>query len=147
MILHAQLLQSRPTLFDPVDCSTSDSSVHGDSPGSNTGVGCHFLLQGILLTQGLNPCLLSLLHWQACSLPLKVKVAQLGPTLCDPMDYTVCGILQARILERVAVPFSRRSSQSRNRTRVSCIGVDSLPAEPPQKPSVQFSRSVVSNSL
>ena len=30
-------------------------------PGKNTGVGCHFLLQGIFLTQGLNPCLL---HWQ-----------------------------------------------------------------------------------
>ena len=38
-----------------------------DFPGKNTGVGCHFLLQGILLTQGLN---LRLLHWQADSLPL-----------------------------------------------------------------------------
>ena len=34
------------------------SSVHGDSPGKNTGVGCHVLLQGIFPTQGLNPCLL-----------------------------------------------------------------------------------------
>ena len=41
----------------------------------------------------------------------KVKVAQLCPTLCDPMDYTVHGILQARILEWVAFPFSRGSSQ------------------------------------
>ena len=41
-----------------------------DSPGKNTGVGCHALLQGIFLTQGLNPCLLHLLHWQAGSLPL-----------------------------------------------------------------------------
>ena len=41
-----------------------------DSPGENTGVGCHALLQGIFLTQGLNPCLLSLLHWQTGSLPL-----------------------------------------------------------------------------
>ena len=32
-------------------------------PGKNTGVGCHFLLQGIFLNQGLNPCLLCLLHW------------------------------------------------------------------------------------
>ena len=38
-----------------------------DFPGKNTGVGCHFFLQGILSTQGLNPCLL---HWQADSLPL-----------------------------------------------------------------------------
>ena len=40
-----------------------------DSPGKNTGVGCHFLLQGILPTQGSNPHLLRLLHWQVSSLP------------------------------------------------------------------------------
>ena len=39
-------------------------------PGKNTRVGCHFLLQKIFLTQGSNPCLLRLLHWQADSLPL-----------------------------------------------------------------------------
>ena len=43
-----------------------------DSPGKNTEVGCHFLLQGIFLTQGLNPCHLHLLHWQVGSLPLAV---------------------------------------------------------------------------
>ena len=37
-----------------MDCSPPGSSVHGDSPGKNTGVGCHVLLQGILLTQGSN---------------------------------------------------------------------------------------------
>ena len=52
---------------------------------------------------------------------MKVKVAQLCPTLCDPMDYIVHGILQARILEWVAFPFSRGSSQPRDRTQVSCI--------------------------
>ena len=41
-----------------------------DSPGKNTGVGCHALLQGIFLTQGSNPHLLYLLGWQVCSLPL-----------------------------------------------------------------------------
>ena len=41
-----------------------------DSPGKDTGVGCHFLLQGIFLTRGSNLCLLCLLHWQAGSLPL-----------------------------------------------------------------------------
>jgi len=51
----------------------------------------------------------------------KVQVAQLCPTLGDPMDYTVHGILQARILEWVAFPFSRGSSQLRGRTQVSCI--------------------------
>ena len=45
---------------------------------------------------------------------VKVKVTQLCPTLCDSMDYTVHGILQARILEWVALPFSRGSSQPRD---------------------------------
>ena len=52
---------------------------------------------------------------------VKVKVAQLCPTLCDPTDYTVRGILQARILEWVAFPFSRGSSQPRDQTQVSHI--------------------------
>ena len=52
---------------------------------------------------------------------MKVKFAQLCLTLCDPMDYTVHGIFQARILEWVAFPFSRVSSQSRDRTQVSHI--------------------------
>ena len=51
----------------------------------------------------------------------EVKVAQSCPTLCDPMDYTVHGILQARILEWVAFPFSRGSSQLQDRTQVYCI--------------------------
>ena len=50
-----------------------------------------------------------------------VKVTQSCWTLCDPMDYTVHGILQARILGWVAFPFSRRSSQPRDRTQVSHI--------------------------
>ena len=40
-----------------------------DFPGKNSGVGCHFLLQGIFPTQESNPCLLNLLHWQVDSLP------------------------------------------------------------------------------
>ena len=118
-----------------------------DVPGKNTGVGCHFLLQGIFPTQGSNP---NRLHWQVDSLPLshqgspsfwlplwlpltlpinvrvKVKIPQLCPVLCNPMDCSlsgssVHGILQARILEWVASPFSRGSSQPRSRTGVSCI--------------------------
>ena len=58
------------------------------------------------------------------------KVPQSCPILCDPMDYRVHAILQARILEWVAVPFSRGSSQPRDQTQVSHI-VDSLPAEVP----------------
>ena len=49
--VHAKLLQSCPTLCDPMDCSPRGSSVHGDSPGKNTGVGSHFLLHGIFPTQ------------------------------------------------------------------------------------------------
>ena len=58
---YAVLSQSCPTLCDPMDCSLPGSSVHGDSPGKNTGVGCHSFLQGILLTQRLNP---GLLHYR-----------------------------------------------------------------------------------
>ena len=54
-----------------------------------------------------------------CELPdtvrqVEVKVAQLCPTLCDPMDYTVQGILQVRMMEWVAYPFSRGSSLPRD---------------------------------
>ena len=49
---------------------------------------------------------------------VKVKVTQSCPALCNPMDYT---ILQARILEWIAYPFSRGSSQPRDRTQVSHI--------------------------
>ena len=52
---------------------------------------------------------------------VKVKVAQSYPTLCDPVDYAVHGILQARLLEWVAFPFTRASSQPRDQTQVSHI--------------------------
>ena len=57
---------------------------------------------------------------------VRVKVTQLCPTLCDPMNCSlpstsVYGIIQARILEWVAIPFSRGSSQARDRTQVSHI--------------------------
>ena len=60
-------------------------------------------------------------HSHAMIYKVKMKAVQSCPTLCDHMDYTVHGILQARIRAWVAFPFSRRSSQPRNRTRVSCI--------------------------
>ena len=128
-----------------MDYSPPGSSVHGDSRGKNTGVDCHALLQEIFPTQGSHSCLSCFLHWQLDSLPLvlpgkphihrkalnsltwdvwfpgKVKVAQSCPTFCDPVDYTVHGILQARILEWAAFPFSRRSSQPRDWIQVFCI--------------------------
>ena len=69
-----------------------------DPPGKNTGVGCHFLLQY-----------------------MKVKSESEVTQASSSMVYTVHGILQARILEWVAFPFSRGSSQPRDRTQVSLI--------------------------
>ena len=66
------------------------------------------------------------------------KVAQSCPTLCNPMNYTGHEILQARILEWVAFPFARGSSQPRDRTRSATLQVDSLPAEPQGKKSKVF---------
>ena len=60
--------QSRSTLCDFMDCSLPGSSVHEIFQARNTGVGCHFLLQGIFPTQGFNP---HPLHGQADSLPLR----------------------------------------------------------------------------
>ena len=79
-------------------CSPLDSSVRGDSPGKNIGVGCHAHLQGIFPTQGSNPCLL---YCQADSLPLSHQGSP-------------------RILEWLTYPFSSESSWPRNWTRVSC---------------------------
>ena len=90
---------SCPTLCNPMDCSPPGSSVHGDSQGKNTGVGCHALLKGIFLTRGLNP---GLLHCR--------QIVQCLSHQGNPW-----------ILEWVACPFSRGTSLPRNWTRVSCI--------------------------
>ena len=71
-----------------MDCSPPGSSVHGDSPGKNTGVDCHALLQRIFQTQGLNP----------------------GLPHCRQILYHLSHKGSSRILDRVACPFSRRSS-------------------------------------
>ena len=57
-VLIRSVAQSCPTLCDPMDCSPTRLLCPWDSPGKNTGVGCHALLQGIFPTQGLNPHLL-----------------------------------------------------------------------------------------
>ena len=69
-------------------------------------------LQVVHLKQGI---MVVLAYWY------DVKIAQLCPTLCNPMDYTVHGILWSRILEWVAFPFSRGSFQPRDWTQVSSI--------------------------
>ena len=88
----AKLLQSCQTLCNPIDSSPLGSSVPGDSPGKNTGVGCHFLLQCIKVKS-------------------ESEVAQSCPTLRHPMDCSlpgssIHGIFQARILEWGAIAFS-----------------------------------------
>ena len=64
----------------------------------------------------------------------KVKVAQLCPTLYNPMDYTVLGILQARILKWVAFPFLGDLPNPGIEPRSPALWADSLSAEPPEKP-------------
>ena len=73
-MLKVLVIQLYLTLCDPMDCSLCP----WDSPGKNSGVGCHALLQGIFSTQVSDPCLLCLLHWQEGSLlvpPGKPKLA------------------------------------------------------------------------
>ena len=61
------------------DCSLPISSVRGFNPDRNIGVGCHFLLQGLFLTQGSNLSLLRLLNWQEHSSPLSLEAL---PRIC-----------------------------------------------------------------
>ena len=95
------------------------------SPGQNTGAGSCSLLQGIFPNPGIEPgspvLQVDSFPAELPGKPLKGKVAQSWLTLCDPVDYTVHGILQARILEWVVFPFSSGSSWPRNWTGVSCI--------------------------
>ena len=91
--------QSCLILCDPMDCSPPGSSIHGDSPGRNTGVCCHAFLQGIFPTKGSNP----------------------GLPHCKRVLYHLSHQGSPRILEWVAYPFSSGSSQARNWTGVSCI--------------------------
>ena len=67
-----------------------------------------------------------------------MKVTQSCPTLCDPRNYTVHGLLQAKILEWVAFPFSRGLANSGTEPRFPALQVDSLPAEPQGKPSRSY---------
>ena len=68
--VHAKSLQSCPTLCNPMDYIVRQAPLSLGFSRHDPGVGCHFLLQGIFPTQGSNPRLLCLLHWQVGSLPL-----------------------------------------------------------------------------
>ena len=134
------VVQSFPTLCNPIDCNLPGSFVHGISqarvPEWVAISFCkkdpcktfkHFPLHleiffGIIyLISSKIPHLVVTRNflWHGQKIESEVKITQSCPTLCNPMDYTVHGILQARILEWVAVPFSRGSSQLRDQTQVS----------------------------
>jgi len=98
-ILSMCYVLSHVWLCNPMSCSPPGSSVHGDSPGKNTGVSCHVLLQGIFPTQGSNP----------------------GLPLCGQILYQLSYQGSPRILEWVVYSFSRGSSQPRCQTRICCI--------------------------
>ena len=143
----SEVAQSCPTLSDPMDCSPPGSSIHGifQARVLEWGAIAWFslihkstfdlqttcpLFQNFCITWLLaspprsnSPRVLEILppDLNTKSEVNEVKVTQLCPTLCDPMDYTVHGILQARTLEWVAFPFSRGSFRHRIWTRVSCI--------------------------
>ena len=138
----AKSLQSCPTLCDPMDCSPPGSAVHwGFSRQEHwSGLTCpppgHLPNSGKLtpkLTPLVSPALADRFFsgsttWEVPTYPLEVdtSVAQLCLTLCDPVDSSlpgssVYGVFPARILEWVAISFSRGSSQLRDGTWVSCI--------------------------
>ena len=77
---------------------------------------------------------------------MKVKFAQLCRTLCNPMSCTVHEILQARILEQVAVLFFRGSFRPRDRTGVSRIAGGFFTAEPLGKPRYEEGRLIKINN-
>ena len=138
LLLTAVQSLSRVQLFcDPVDCNPLGSLVHGISQQEYWS-GLPFLPPGDLPDPRIEHVSLALAGGFFNAEPtgepinyiyLKVKVAQSCQTPYDPMDCTVHGILQARILEWIAFPFSRGSSQPRDRTQVSHTAGSSFPAE------------------
>ena len=104
----------RKWLVTPVSLlGYSSILVHGEFHGQRCLVG--YSLWGHKELNMTEQLMLSLSLWR------EVKVAQLCPILCNPMNCIVPGILWARILEWAAFPFSRGSSQPRDQTQVSCI--------------------------
>ena len=113
-----------------MDYSLSGSSVLGSSPSNIIGVGCHFLLQYIqyiYIYLYMTSKILQIPFQKICCGGGCCLVTELCLTLCNPMDCSPPGssvhwVSQARILEWVAISFSRGSSQSKSWTHVSSTG-------------------------
>ena len=115
------------------------SSVHGDSSGKSTGVGCHALLQGTFPTQGLNPRLLCLLHWQAGSL-LLAPLGQLYHT-------GKCLHLQALFFIGLKQLVEKRKQRQKPRTQsleLGQPGCDPSPPAPPLTSWVAYAQCLIS---
>ena len=113
---------------DPMNCSPTRLLCAWDFPGKNAGVGCHFSERRIqfLKSRYLEFLTSNVVIWGYFVMLCVCLVAQsclprCNPVDCSPPGSSVPGILQARILEWVAMPFSRGSCQPRNQTQVSCI--------------------------
>ena len=146
-------------LWDSTDWGLPESSVHGISPGENTGVGCHFLLHCIFPTRGSNSHLLRLLHWRHSLL-----LSPLGSTISSWALFKSSVVVAATAIKSRscvwhfvtlwtgahqaplsigfprqeywsgAISFSGGSSQPRDWTQVSCLAGRFLTTELPGKP-------------
>ena len=113
-----------------MDCSPPGSCIHGDSPGKNTGVGFHTLLQGIFPTQGSNPGL-------PCGRQILYHLSHQGsPWILKWIAYafTVQGILLAEYWSGQPFPYPGDLPNPGIEPRCPALQVDSLPSEPPGKP-------------
>ena len=121
--------KSHLALATPMACVPSSSSVHGISQGKRQKQE----IKGNKTSKDRRLWIASLKQGPLKPkssffffFPVEVKVAQSCPTICDPMDCSlpdssVHGVLQAKILEWVTIPFSRESSKPRDQSHVSCI--------------------------
>ena len=140
--MQAQSLSHFQLFCSPMDCSPPGSSIHGILQART--LGCRFLLQGMFPTQGLNsvPCFgrwvlttepPGKLQEMICYAMLcYAKSLQSCPTLCDPIDSSppgspVPGILQARILEWVAISFSNAWKRKVKVKSLSCARLLATP--------------------
>ena len=95
MVVYVLVSQSCQMVCDHGVCDPMGCSPPWNSPGKNTWVGSHFLLQGIFWTQesnlGLSHCRQILYHLSHLGSPQFSSVTQLCPTICDPMDCSTTG--------------------------------------------------------